>query len=345
MWIGGHGADKGRRNGTGSDADALSNRVALLLAGGDGTRLQDLTSEITGTPIPKQYCRLLQGASLLEAAISRAHLLFPLERINVVINENHIDLARDQVRTLPAPNIFVQPLNRDTGPGMVFALLTLECAYRDATVAVFPTDHYVDPNWAFIGHVMRAVNAISYMPDKIALLGIAPDNPETGYGYILPAGPLKLSGNVHHVNSFTEKPNSNDAREIIARGGLWNTMVMVFRLSRMLDLVREAAPREVRDLFELRTSPERAPGLYQTMQPWNFSTQVLARIPQHLIVLKVTNVFWSDWGTRESIERTYRTLNLVPSWKLEKAVGSKSSIFDEGLDEPMRVAKQRLERH
>jgi mannose-1-phosphate guanylyltransferase len=203
----------------------------------------------------------------------------------------------------------------------------------------------VDPNWAFIGHVMRAVNAISYMPDKIALLGIVPDGPETGYGYIQPANRLKLSGNVYHVNSFTEKPNSNDAREIIARGGLWNTMVMVFRLSRMLDLVREAAPREVRGLFELRTSPERAPGLYQTMRPWNFSTQVLARIPQHLIVLKVANVFWSDWGTRESIERTYKTLNLVPAWKLEKAVGSKTPDFGESRETLGIPVPQPAERH
>ena len=91
---------------------------------------------------------------------------------------------------------------------------------------------------------MRAVNAISYMPDKIALLGIAPDRPETGYGYILPANPLKISGNVFHVDAFREKPNSEDAQEIIGRGGLWNTLVMVFRLSRMLELVQEdGSPR------------------------------------------------------------------------------------------------------
>ena len=190
-------------------------------------------------------------------------------------------------------------------------------------VAVFPTDHYVDKNYAFIAHVMRAANAISYMPDKIALLGIDPDRPETGYGYIMPANPLKISGNVFHVNSFIEKPNSGDAGEIIARGGLWNTLVMVFRLSRMLQLVKEMAPREVDGLFELRTSPEKAATLYRTMHPWNFSTQLLARIPQHLIVLKIANVFWSDWGTRESIEQTYRLLNLAPSWKPAKAVGNK----------------------
>jgi mannose-1-phosphate guanylyltransferase len=344
MWTRGRGVDKSRRNGASANADAVSNRVALLLAGGDGTRLQDLTSEIAGTPIPKQYCRLLHGSSLLEAAISRAHLLFPMERINVVINENHLDLAKDQVKALPASNIFVQPLNRDTGPGMVFALLTLEYAYGDATVAVFPTDHYIDKNWVFIAHVMRAVNAISYMPDKIALLGVAPDRPETGYGYILPANPLKIFGNVYHVGAFTEKPNSDDARGIIERGGLWNTLVMVFRLSRMLDLVQEMAPHDVGRLFELRNSPEKAAELYQTMHPWNFSTQVLARIPQHLIVLKVANLFWSDWGTRESIERTCRSLNLVPSWKLTKATGDKIPKFGDSRDTPLK-RQQSLEHH
>ena len=106
MWQQGRVVDKGRNNGNSPEAAAPANRVALLLAGGDGNRLRDLTREIAGTPIPKQYCRLLNGASLLEAAISRVRLLFPMQRIHVIINENHIDLAKDQVRALPASNIF-----------------------------------------------------------------------------------------------------------------------------------------------------------------------------------------------------------------------------------------------
>ena len=324
--------DKSRRTGAESDTEALSNRVALLLAGGDGMRLRDLTSKVSGVPIPKQYCRLMQGASLLEAALARTHLLFPLKRINVILNENHMDFAKDQVKSLPASNIIVQPLNRDTGPGLVFALLALERVYKDAIVAVFPTDHYVGNNWEFVAHVMHAMNTISYMPDKIALLGIVPDRPETEYGYILPANPQKTSGNLYHVDSFVEKPNSDDARELIERGGLWNTLVMVFRLSRMLDLAQEMIPREVDGLLGLRSSPEKAGRLYQTMQPWNFSTQLLMRIPQHLVVLRIANVLWSDWGTRESIERTYRLLDLVPSWKMAKATGNKVSESGEEQD-------------
>jgi mannose-1-phosphate guanylyltransferase len=303
------------------DADERLNQVALMLAGGDGIRLQELTSEIAGAPIPKQYCRLLNGASLLEAAISRARLLFPLEHINVIMNRNHLDLAKDQVCVLPESNIFVQPLNRDTGPGMIFALLQLERAYGDATIAVFPTDHYIDKSWMFIVHVMRAMNVVTCLPDKIAIIGVVPDRPETGYGYILPSDALKTRHRTFCVEAFTEKPSLDKARDIISRGGLWNTFVMIFRLSRMLELVREIVPEELEKLVELREKPDIAADLYPDIHPWNFSTQVLARIPQHLIVLKVANISWSDWGTRESVERTYKALNMVPSWSMAKANG------------------------
>jgi mannose-1-phosphate guanylyltransferase len=303
-------------------ADQPSNRVALLLAGGDGMRLRELTRQIAGVPIPKQYCRLLHGSSLLEATLSRAQMFTTRERISVVVNKDHLELAEDQLRTLPDSNTLVQPLNRDTGPGMIFALMHLQRKYADPIVAVFPTDHYVDDGRAFIAHALRAVNTVSRMPDKIVVLGIAPDRPETGYGYILPADPLGM--HAYHVEAFTEKPSLIGAKDIISRGGLWNTFVMVFRLSRMLELLRELVPDEYVKLFELRDSPEKAMELYAKLDSWNLSTQVLARIPQHLIMLEVSDVRWSDWGTRESVERTYRSLNMVPFWNISNSVSDPS---------------------
>jgi mannose-1-phosphate guanylyltransferase len=209
---------------------------------------------------------------------------------------------------------------------MIFALLNLERLCGDTTVAVFPTDHYIDRNWAFIAHVMRAVNAISLQPDKVGILGIAPDRPEPGYGYILPADPVRSLNKAYRVDAFMEKPKPALAREIIARGGLWNTFVLVFRLSRMLDLLEQIVPQELTALSVLRDWPHRADELYQTLAPWNFSTQVLTRIAQHLIVFRIANVSWSDWGTRESIERTYKSLNIVPFWKMPRALGPKVQI-------------------
>jgi mannose-1-phosphate guanylyltransferase len=301
-------------------ANAAPNRVALLLAGGDGTRLQDLTREIAGTPIPKQYCRLWNGSSLLETTLSRASLFAPRDRISVVINQDHLHLAKDQLSALSKPNILVQPVNHDTGPGIVFGLLKLEKNYPDAIVAVFPTDHFVDDDSAFIANVLRASSTVSQMPDKIAILGIVPDRPETGYGYILPSNPLGFSERAYYVQSFVEKPSLSNARDLISRGGLWNTFVMVFKISRMLELVRELVPHNFHKLCRLREFPERAAELYKTLDPWNFSTQVLSVIPDHLIMHEVADVHWSDWGTRESVERTYRALNMIPFWNISNPV-------------------------
>jgi mannose-1-phosphate guanylyltransferase len=300
------------------DSSVLSlKHIALLLAGGDGTRLQELTRTITGVPIPKQYCRLLRGTSLLESTLQRAHFFAAKENVSVIINYNHLSLAREQLRTIPESNIFVQPFNRDTGPGMIFSLLNLERLYGDAIVAVFPTDHFIDSDRDFMAHVGYAAHIISSLPQKIAILGVVPDRPESGFGYILPSNPLEGFENTYMVKEFTEKPGPQAARHIISRGGLWNTFVMVFRLSRMMELFREFVPHEFEKLSPLRHWPENAATLYQKLDSWNLSSSLVARIPEHLIALQIEDVCWSDWGTRESVERTFRSLNLVPFWKTD----------------------------
>lgn len=299
-----------------TDIDVPSDRVALLLAGGDGARLNDLTREISGTPIPKQYCRLYKNTSLLEATLSRTRLYTFKEKIHIIINRDHIELATDQIPALRKRNIFIQPANRDTGPGIVFSLLKLRQMHPDAIVAVFPTDHYIDNDRAFIAHTFRATRLVARMPDKIAILGIAPHQPETGYGYLLPDIPVRECEKAYHVKAFLEKPSVSKAYEIMNLGGLWNTFVMVFKLSRMLYILKQLVPDSFYAMAELARSSHKAVEIYQDIASWNFSTQVLTRIPQHIVMLEIDDVSWSDWGTRESIESTYRALNQVPFWKL-----------------------------
>lgn len=117
------------------------------------------------------------------------------------------------------------------------------------------------------------------------------------------------------MEAFREKPDVVRARNLIARGGLWNTFVMVFQISCMLEILKALAPRESTQLFDLPDSPKRVVQLYHSLSPWNFSTHVLARIPEHLITLEVDDVHWSDWGTRDSVEQTYRHLKMVPTWR------------------------------
>jgi mannose-1-phosphate guanylyltransferase len=290
---------------------------SLVLAGGDGTRLQDLTRQLTGVPIPKQYCRIVGTQSLLESTLARSALFAPPRRTMVVVNRNHLAVGHEQLRVIDPDNILVQPCNRDTGPGLLFALLRLKSRLPNATVAVFPSDHYVNDDHAFVAHVNRATNLVALHPEKIVVLGIRPSHPEPGYGYITPARPVPATattGRAFRVAAFREKPSPDLARSLLASGSLWNSFVMVFQLTRMLELLRRVAPNEFTYMCAVSQDPQRLASVYADLTPWNFSSDFLARIPQHLIVLPVDDVHWSDWGTREAIETTLRMLNQVPPW-------------------------------
>jgi mannose-1-phosphate guanylyltransferase len=290
-------------------------RWALVLAGGDGTRLQELTRLIAGAPIPKQYCRIQGGQSLLESTVSRIASLVPTARTLVIVNNDHLSFAREQLGGLPVDNMLVQPSNRDTGPGMLFALN--ELAKRDAgvTVAVFPSDHYVGNPDTFLAHVERATSVVDEYPERIALLGIRPDWADPGLGYIEPGVPLPVrrGGNAFRVSMFREKPGVQAATQIVRSGGLWNSFVMVFRVARMLDLLASVRPA---DYFTMRKFAA-AGSLnrnYHHLEQWNFSADFMGHIADHLAVVEADRIGWSDWGTREAIERTFATLNQIPPW-------------------------------
>jgi mannose-1-phosphate guanylyltransferase len=160
----------------------------LVLAGGDGTRLRALTELISGSPIPKQYCRILGDRSLLESTLGRIAPLVPPERTLVIVNHDHLTVAGEQLRPVPDANVLVQPRNRETGPGLVLSLLALARRAPHALVAVFPSDHYVEDDGAFRLHVARAYALVTRLPEKVVLLGMRPRGAEPGLGYIEPAG-------------------------------------------------------------------------------------------------------------------------------------------------------------
>lgn len=290
-------------------------RWALVLAGGEGTRLQELTRRITGKPIPKQYCRILGERSLLETTLDRMAHFAPREQTLAIINRGHVPIARRQLRDVPSENILVQPCSRDTGPGLLFALLHLARQAPRAIVAAFPSDHYVGDDRAFIDCVDQACRIVERLPEKIVLLGIRPNHPEPGLGYIAPALPLKVAGYpAFHVKAFREKPDPHVAERLYQQGALWNSFVMAFRVDRMLQLLRNVVPRHAARMRMLHEHPEALAAGYPALMRWNFSSEFLVRVPQHLVVLRVDGVHWSDWGTEGAIERTLSVLGQIPTW-------------------------------
>ena len=122
-------------------------------------------------------------------------------------------------------------------------------------------------------------------------------------------------GEAFRVVAFHEKPAPALAARIIGRGGLWNSFVMVGRVARMLELVREVRPGDVADLEGIPAEPDALAAAYDRLAAWNFSRDFLARVPRHLMVARAGDLGWSDWGTPEAIERTLAALRVVPPWR------------------------------
>lgn len=287
----------------------------LVLAGGDGTRLRELTREIEGRPMPKQYCRILGDRSLLEATLARGRHFVQPDRTLVVVNRDHLPFGSRQLEALPATNLVVQPCNRDTGPGIVLGLLAVAARDPEAVVALLPSDHYVGDDAAFMAHVEEAARIVSRRPAAILLLGIAPEEPDSEMGYIVPGAALEGEPDVRCVRTFVEKPTAAEARRLVARGALWNAFVMVFRVDRMLELLQQVVPAEVDAVRRATAEPGRMGRLYPAIDAWSFSHRFLSRVAGELAVLRVEGVHWSDWGTPESIERALRALRKTPPWQ------------------------------
>ena len=288
---------------------------ALVLAGGDGTRLQGLTRLIAGAPIPKQYCRILGPRSLLETTLWRIAPLVAAERTLAIVNSDHLAIAHFQLTSLDTRNILVQPRNLDTGPGVLVSMLELARRDPDATVAMFPSDHYIRDSEAFRRSIQRICRVVAALPEKIALLGVRPEHTDRGYGYITPGRLLGPGADTFAVLEFHEKPAAGVAAQMVRRGALWNSLVMVARVRRVLELLRALRPADVAPLDDVPLDVATLATVYDRLQPWNFSHGFLSRIPEHLVVTRANDLGWSDWGTPEAIERSFAAIGLVPPWR------------------------------
>src|SRR5215510_3591510 len=152
----------------------------IVLAAGEGKRLQQYVQEIRGEALPKQYVNLIGRRSMLEHTFHRAERLIPAEKILTVVSRRHLLRAEvcRQVARRPRENLIVQPANKETGPGILLPLMFIYKRCPQAIVAVFPSDHFVLEENRFMSHVDLAVQAAKHDLSRIILLAIEPHEPE-----------------------------------------------------------------------------------------------------------------------------------------------------------------------
>jgi mannose-1-phosphate guanylyltransferase len=221
---------------------------------------------------------------------------------------------------VPRGQLVVQPRNAGTAPAILYGLLRLSKAAPTSSAAFFPSDHYFSDDAAFMAHVETAFEATRGRDDLVVLLGIHPEGPEGDYGWIEPAAPAlaKEPNSLYRVQRFWEKPTPEFARGLQERGCLWNSFVMVGRVSAFLKMIRHAAP-ELYERFSavapaLNTSEEErsVEEVYSQIDDVNFSHQVLAARPRSLAVLRVGGLTWSDLGRPQRVLSMMTDAGLSP---------------------------------
>lgn len=282
---------------------------SIVLAGGDGVRTKEFIRRWLGHEKPKQYCTFVGSRSMFQHTLDRAARLTPWERVVVVAARHHQYEIWPQLNGRPAGMVLFQPKNVDTAAGIFLPLTFILARDPEATVVIYPSDHFISPEDSFLSAVKQAVQGSTELGGRPVLLAAMPDSLELEYGWIKPGRVLGLAGTaaIHAVETFYEKPDESTVRKARATGSLWNTMVLAAKGKELLRLGQTCFP-EMMSLFEqLKKVIETSEVLrvldtiYEAIPCRNFSSHLLQCMPERLAVMEMRNVLWSDWGNPERI--------------------------------------------
>jgi len=294
----------------------MRNTWAIVLAGGEGTRLRDLTTTSSGVAVPKQFCSLHVGPCLLQQALQRALAVSSPHFVCAAVAAQHRCWWETPLQTIPEENIIIQPQNRGTAHGILLSLLHVLTRDPNANVVFLPADHYLLDEEIMASALRRAAALAAARTDSVYLLGIEPNEPDPELGYIVPADADRSRSS--RVLRFVEKPDTDRARQLLAEGALWNSFIIAASVPTLLGLygsafastigTMRAALRSGNPEFKKRVLED----LYEALASVDFSREILERDDAPLEVLAVPHCGWTDLGTPKRVVQTLRTAPWKP---------------------------------
>ena len=289
--------------------DELGQTWAVVLAAGEGSRLRTLTTTPGGIAVPKQFCSLQGGRSLLGEALARAQTVTAVEHMCVVVAQQHRQFWSGPLAHLPHDNVIVQPENRGTAIGILLALLHIMERDPEARILLLPSDHYVGEERVLARSLVGAIEHLKACRNEVILLGIEPEGVDPELGYIVPGG--VVGGMLRTVDRFVEKPAPEVARQLIMAGALWNAFIVAARAPALLAMFMMRIPEIVSDLGAAVAhdsidpgSPIAAAHVYRRLPVLDFSRDIAAGNERMLRALRVPACTWSDLGTPVRVAHT-----------------------------------------
>lgn len=277
-----------------------NNCYCVIMGGGVGSRFWPCSR----TNLPKQFLDFFgTGRSLLQQTFDRFNKIIPTDNIFIVTNVLYADLVKQQLPQMDESRILLEPARRNTAPCILWASYHIKAINPKANIVVAPSDHLILKEDEFTQAVQRGLEFVSE-EDKLLTLGITPNRPETGYGYIQIAE--KVGDNFYKVKTFTEKPELELAKLFISTGEFyWNSGIFMWNVNSIIKAGEKYLPEVVIKL----TSKLDA---FNTPDEQAYINDVFPTCPNVSIdfglMEKAENVYislgdfgWSDLGTWSSL--------------------------------------------
>lgn len=213
-------------------------KTALIMAGGRGERFWPKSRK----SLPKQFLSLTDdGRTMIQLTVERIRPLIDLEDIYISTNRAYRGLVMEQLPGILPENILCEPVGRNTAPCIGLGAVHIAKKYEDAVMMVLPSDHLIKYNQMFL-NALKDGCSIAEKGKNLVTIGITPDYPETGYGYIKFL-PQQADGNAYAVDRFVEKPDMETAKEYLeSEEYLWNSGMFIWKVSTILDNMKSMLP-------------------------------------------------------------------------------------------------------
>lgn len=277
-----------------------NNCYCVIMGGGVGSRFWPCSR----TNLPKQFLDFFgTGRSLLQQTFDRFNKIIPTDNIFIVTNVLYADLVKQQLPQMDESRILLEPARRNTAPCILWASYHIKAIDPKANIVVAPSDHLILKEDEFTQAVQRGLEFVSE-EDKLLTLGITPNRPETGYGYIQIAE--QVGDNFYKVKTFTEKPELELAKLFISTGEFyWNSGIFMWNINSIIKAAEKYLPEVVLKLTSKLDS-------FNTPDEQAYINDVFPTCPNVSIdfglMEKAENVYislgdfgWSDLGTWSSL--------------------------------------------